>query len=95
MYRDPPPTCAICGRSTDPSQSDVTEAGLRCRRCTDKAQLAAIAPVLAEVEEAQAEHRARARAEEEARLRGERGCSRHEKWDTHCFWCVFGGRDED
>jgi hypothetical protein len=70
----------------------VIESGLRCSHCTAAAELAAIEPTLAEVKAAQAAHRA---AAEEARRRSERGCSRHEQWDTYCFWCVFGSRSED
>jgi hypothetical protein len=89
MYREPPLTCAICGKLVELSQSDVIESGLRCPRCTAAAELAAIAPTLAEVRAAQAAHRALAQATDEARRLRERGCSRHEQWDTYCFWCVL------
>jgi hypothetical protein len=48
MYREPPPVCCVCGDAVEAHAADVTEAGLRCRRCGDAAELAAVQPALAE-----------------------------------------------
>ena len=81
--------CAVCGNAVDLQDADVVESGLRCRRCTDAADLAALEPALAEVREAQSQWRARAAAGHPYREH-KRGCSHHAEWDTHCFWCVLG-----
>jgi hypothetical protein len=86
MYREPPPVCCVCGDTIEAHAADVTEAGLRCRRCTDAAELAAAQPALAEARAAQ-EAWARIHAAHPAVQRAH--CSRHTEWDTHCLRCVL------
>lgn len=85
MYRDPPLICSVCGNAVDPPDADVLESGVRCRRCSEAAELAAVAPTVAEVRRIQRQYEpvlpySRPRSH----------CRRHAEWDTHCFWCVLG-----
>ena len=86
MYREPPPVCSVCGNTVDTHAADITEAGLRCRRCTDAVELAAIQPALAEARAAQQEW-AKIHAAHPPVPRPH--CSRHAEWDTKCLRCVL------
>jgi hypothetical protein len=87
MYREPPLQCSVCGRAIERHDADVLESGVRCRRCGDAAELAALAPTVAEVRSAQRQWQQYAATHPQPR---HRGCSKHAEWDTHCFWCVLG-----
>lgn len=63
--------------------------GLRCRRCSEAAEQAALRPALDEARAAQAAWRKLAaghRAREQRRIVT---CPRHSEWDTHCLWRVM------
>ena len=86
MYREPPPVCCVCGDVVEAHAADVTEAGLRCRRCTDAAELTAIEPAL---QEARAAQRAWAAIHEQHPAEPRRHCRLHAEWDTYCLRCVL------
>ena len=92
MYREPPPVCSVCGDTVETHDADVTEAGPRCRRCTDEAELSAIQPALAEAHAAQ---QAWAAIHERHPAKPRPHCSRHAEWDTHCLRCVLASITDD
>lgn len=94
MYREPPPVCSVCGNVVEAHDADVTDAGLRCRRCTDAAELAAMQPAL---DEARAAQRAWAEIHAKHPVRPVAHCSDHSEWSSHCLRCVLASwlPDED
>ncbi|HXU72624.1 MAG TPA: hypothetical protein VN947_25050 [Polyangia bacterium] len=88
MYREPPPVCCLCGKMIDAHAADITEQGLRCRRCTEALEVAAMAPALEAAREAQ---RAWAKIHAAHPVHARRHCSDHAEWDTYCLRCVLAG----
>jgi hypothetical protein len=77
-YRKPPDTCIACGELVNPARADMVESGLRCQKCTDAAELAALQPKLAEAK---------------AYFAHGPGCDRHPLGDSSCLWCWLRGCD--